>query len=39
MAHDIVIRKGNLVDGSGAEPVPGDLGIDDGCNTSRAWIW
>ena len=29
MAHDIVIRGGELVDGTGAEPVPGDLAIDD----------
>ena len=28
MAHDIVIRGGDLIDGSGAEPVPGDLAID-----------
>ena len=30
MAHDIVIRGGQLVDGTGAEPVAGDLAIDDG---------
>ena len=30
MAHDIVIRNGDIVDGTGAEPVPGDLAIDDG---------
>ena len=28
MAHDIVIRNGQLVDGSGAEPYFGDLAID-----------
>ncbi len=28
--HDIVIRGGELVDGTGAEPVPGDLAIDGG---------
>ena len=30
MAHDIVIRNGDIVDGTGAEPIPGDLAIDDG---------
>ncbi|MCZ6890538.1 MAG: amidohydrolase family protein [Gammaproteobacteria bacterium] len=30
MAHDIVIRGGQIVDGTGAGPVPGDLAIDDG---------
>ena len=30
MPHDIVIRGGELVDGTGAEPVPGDLAIDGG---------
>ncbi len=30
MAHDLVIRGGQIVDGSGAEPVPGDLAIDAG---------
>ncbi len=34
MAHDIVIRGGQIVDGSGAEPVPGDLAIDDGVITA-----
>ena len=28
--HDIVIRGGELVDGTGAEPVAGDLAISDG---------
>ena len=30
MAHDIVIRGGEIVDGTGAEGVPGDVAIDDG---------
>ncbi len=30
MAHDIVIRGGDVVDGTGAEPVRGDLAIDGG---------
>ncbi len=30
MAHDIVIRGGELVDGTGAEPAAGDLAIDNG---------
>ena len=30
MAHDIVIRGGQIVDGTGNEPTPGDLAIDDG---------
>ena len=34
MAHDIVIRGGELVDGTGADPVPGDLAIDDGVITA-----
>ena len=34
MAHDIVIRGGELVDGTGADPVTGDLGIDDGLITA-----
>ena len=34
MAHDIVIRGGDLVDGTGAGPVPGDLAIDDGLITA-----
>lgn len=28
--HDIVIRGGSIVDGTGSEPVPGDLAIEDG---------
>ena len=34
MSHDIVIRGGSLVDGTGAEPVHGDLAIDDGLITA-----
>ena len=34
MAHDIVIRGGELVDGTGAGPVPGDLAVDDGLITA-----
>ncbi|MFP6638869.1 MAG: amidohydrolase family protein, partial [Myxococcota bacterium] len=34
MAHDIVIRGGQIVDGTGAEPTPGDLAIDDGFITA-----
>lgn len=34
MTHDIVIRGGNIVDGTGAEPVHGDLAIDDGMITA-----
>ncbi|MDE0178292.1 MAG: amidohydrolase family protein [Gammaproteobacteria bacterium] len=34
MAHDIVIRGGELVDGTGADPVSGDLAIDDGLITT-----
>jgi N-acyl-D-aspartate/D-glutamate deacylase len=30
MTFDIVIRGGSIVDGSGAEPVPGDVAIKDG---------
>jgi N-acyl-D-aspartate/D-glutamate deacylase len=30
MTHDIVIRGGEIVDGTGAEPFAGDLGIKDG---------
>ncbi|MBD3646823.1 MAG: amidohydrolase family protein, partial [Pseudomonadales bacterium] len=28
--YDIVIRGGSLIDGSGSEPTPGDLAIEDG---------
>ena len=34
MAHDIVIRGGELVDGTGREPVRGDLAIDHGVTTA-----
>ncbi len=34
MAHDIVIRGGNIADGTGAEPVRGDLAIDNGLITA-----
>lgn len=34
MAHDIVIRGGQIVDGTGREPVRGDLAIDDGAITA-----
>lgn len=30
MAHDIVIRNGTIVDGTGREPFKGDLAIDNG---------
>lgn len=33
MAHDIVIRGGQIVDGTGAAPVTGDVAIDDGVLT------
>jgi N-acyl-D-aspartate/D-glutamate deacylase len=34
MVHDVVIRGGQIVDGTGSEPVPGDLAIDDGLITA-----
>lgn len=34
MAHDLVIRGGELVDGTGAEPRRGDLAIDGNKITS-----
>ena len=34
MAHEIVIRGGELVDGTGAEPVRGDLAVDAGLITA-----
>ena len=34
MAHDIVIRGGEVVDGTGAEPTQGDLAIDGGVITA-----
>ena len=30
MEHDLVIRGGNIVDGTGAAGVPGDVAIDSG---------
>src|ERR1700753_81573 len=30
MAHDIVIRGGKIVDGTGAEPYSGDIAVKDG---------
>jgi len=33
MAHDIVIRGGSIVDGSGAAPFSGDIGIENGVIT------
>jgi N-acyl-D-amino-acid deacylase len=30
MTHDIVIRGGTIVDGTGAEPYAGDIGVKDG---------
>jgi N-acyl-D-amino-acid deacylase len=30
MSHEIVIKGGTIVDGTGAEPISGDLAIDDG---------
>ncbi len=34
MPHELVIRGGELVDGTGAEPIAGDLAIDDGTITA-----
>ncbi len=34
MAHDIVIRGGDLVDGTGSEPTYGDIAVDDGLITA-----
>ncbi|MBU6269917.1 MAG: amidohydrolase family protein [Betaproteobacteria bacterium] len=34
MAHDLVIRGGSLVDGTGSEAVRGDIGIDNGLITA-----
>ncbi|HIG43737.1 MAG: amidohydrolase family protein [bacterium] len=34
MTHDIVIRGGSIVDGTGSEPVPGDIAIKDGFITA-----
>ena len=34
MVHDIVVRNGSIVDGTGAEPTRGDLAIDGGLITA-----
>jgi len=34
MTHDIVIRGGQVIDGTGAEPVTGDIAITDGIITA-----
>lgn len=34
MAHDIVIRGGNIIDGTGSEAFVGDVAIDDGVITA-----
>jgi N-acyl-D-aspartate/D-glutamate deacylase len=34
VTHDVVIRGGQLVDGTGSEPCAGDLAIDDGVITA-----
>lgn len=34
MAHDVVIRGGTIVDGTGTEPASGDVAIDDGIITA-----
>ena len=31
--HDLVVRGGTIVDGSGGEPFPGDVGVDGGVIT------
>lgn len=38
MTHDIVIRGGTIVDGTGAEPFAGDIAIDDGIITAVGTI-
>ena len=38
MAHDIVIRGGQLVDGTGREPFAGDLAIDQGRITALGQV-
>jgi N-acyl-D-aspartate/D-glutamate deacylase len=32
--HDVVIRGGTIVNGTGSEPYPGDLAVDDGAITA-----
>ena len=34
MTHDIVIRGGNIIDGTGSEAFVGDVAIDDGLITA-----
>ena len=34
MTHELVIRGGNIVDGLGGEPTPGDVAVDDGLITA-----
>lgn len=34
MVHDIVIRGGNIIDGTGSDPFVGDVAIDDGLITA-----
>jgi N-acyl-D-aspartate/D-glutamate deacylase len=36
--HDVVIRGGQVVDGTGREPVPGDLAIDGGVITAAGRV-
>ena len=31
MSHDLVIRGGTIIDGTGAEPFSADIAIDDDC--------
>ncbi|MFL2528787.1 MAG: amidohydrolase family protein [Candidatus Azotimanducaceae bacterium] len=38
MVHDIVIRNGSIVDGTGAEPVRGDLAIDGSSITAMGEV-
>jgi N-acyl-D-aspartate/D-glutamate deacylase len=38
VTHDIVIRGGQLVDGTGSEPRTGDLAIDDGVITALGGV-
>ena len=38
MAHDIVIRNGDIVYGTGAEPIPVDLAIHDGLRSATGKV-
>ena len=38
MVHDIVVRNGSIVDGTGAEPTQGDLAIDGGLITAMGEV-